>query len=139
MPICWTKYLDNDVLITISKLSVGNRIEVPGEAISNAIKNLWLQGLFDDVAINVKSVQGDSIFFDIAVVERPRLTRIDITGLNKSQIKDIQERVNGNSGQILNKNLLSTTQNTIERSLSDKRYLQDRKRDAKGTSMSVDV
>ena len=118
-----TQYLDNDVLITISKLNVGNRIEVPGEAISNAIKNLWLQGLFDDVAINVKSIQGDSIFFDIAVVERPRLTRIDITGLNKSQIKDIQERVNGNTGKIVNENLLSTTEGTIERYLAEKGYL----------------
>src|SRR5690606_21019243 len=85
--ITGTEYLDNEVLITISKLNVGNRIEVPGESISNAIKNLWAQGLFDDVAIKVDSVRDNAIFLNIAVVERPRLTRIDINGLSKTQTK----------------------------------------------------
>src|SRR5690554_4599199 len=118
-----TEYLDKEVLITISKLNVGNRIEVPGEAVSNAIKNLWLQGLFDDVAINVESIQDQTIFFDIVVVERPRLTRIDILGLSKSQTKDIKERLNENAGKILNESLLSTTKATIERYLAEKGYL----------------
>src|SRR5690606_22006758 len=95
----------------------------PGEAVSNAIKNLWLQGLFDDVAINVQSIQGETIFFDIAVVERPRLTRIDILGLSKTQTKEIKERLNENAGKILNENLLSTTKATIERYLAEKGYL----------------
>ena len=44
-----TQFLDKDVLITISKLTKGDRITVPGDATSNAVKNLWGQGLFDDV------------------------------------------------------------------------------------------
>lgn len=118
-----TEYLDNEVLITISKLNVGNRIEVPGESISNAIKNLWAQGLFDDVAIKVDSVRDNAIFLNIAVVERPRLTRIDINGLSKTQTKDIKERVNESSGKILNESLLNTTENTVRRYLSEKGYL----------------
>lgn len=117
-----TEYLDKEVLITISKLNVGNRIEVPGEAISTAIKNLWAQGLFDDVAVNIESVDGDNIFFDIVVVERPRLTRIDINGLSNSQTKDIKARVNESSGKIVNENLLRTTKGTIERYLAEKGY-----------------
>jgi len=117
-----TEYLDKEVLITISKLNVGNRIEVPGEAISTAIKNLWAQGLFDDVAVNIESVEGENIFFDIVVVERPRLTRIDIIGLSNSQTKDIKARVNESSGKIVNENLLRTTKNTIERYLAEKGY-----------------
>src|SRR5690554_478884 len=117
-----TEYLDKEVLITISKLNVGNRIEVPGEAISTAIKNLWAQGLFDDVAVNIESVDGDNIFFDIVVVERPRLTRIDINGLSNSQTKVIKARVNESSGKIVNENLLRTTKGTIERYLAEKGY-----------------
>ena len=118
-----TEYLDKEVLITISKLNVGNRIEVPGESISNAIKNLWAQGLFDDVSIKVDSVKDNTIFLNIAVVERPRLTRIDINGLSKSQTKDIKERVNESSGKILNESLLNTTENTVTRYLAEKGYL----------------
>src|SRR5690554_6029112 len=53
-----TEYLDNDVLITISRLVVGNRIEVPSEATSNVIKNLMAQGLFDDVELYADAIVG---------------------------------------------------------------------------------
>src|SRR5690606_28730222 len=56
-------------------------------------------------------------------VERPRLTRIDINGLSKTQTKDIKDRVNESSGKILNESLLSTTKATIERYLAEKGFL----------------
>src|SRR4051812_27337306 len=68
-----TKYLDKDVIITLSKLTKGEKVMLPGEATSNAIKNLWVQGLFDDVAVNIDRIVADTVYFEIAVVERPRL------------------------------------------------------------------
>ena len=44
--ISGVQFLDKEVLITISKLTPGEQITVPGDATSNAIKNLWAQGLF---------------------------------------------------------------------------------------------
>jgi len=89
-----TEFLEKDVLITISKLNVGQRITIPGEETANAIKNLWAQGLFDDVSLKVASIDEETIFLEIAVVERPRLTRIDIRGLNKSQTEEIRKQLN---------------------------------------------
>src|SRR5579872_3494290 len=51
--ISGTKNLDKDVLLTISKLSKGDKINLPGEANANVIKNLYAQGLFDDVQLNI--------------------------------------------------------------------------------------
>lgn len=121
--ISGTQYLDKDVLITISKLVVGNRILVPGEETTNAVHNLWIQGLFDDVALVAEAIKGDSIFFDIQVVERPRLTRIDIEGLNKTQTEEIKKRLNDNAGKIINENLMNTTRGTIQRYLGEKGFL----------------
>lgn len=121
--ISGTQFLDNDVLLTISKLAVGDRIEVPGEATSNAIKNLWSQGLFDNIELTVDIIKGDSIFFNIDVVERPRLTRIDLKGLSKSQTEEVRKRLNENTGKIINENLLNTTRNTISRYLREKGFL----------------
>lgn len=118
-----TEFLEKDVLITISKLAVGNRITIPGEETANAIKNLWAQGLFDDVALKVASIDDETIYLEIAVVERPRLTKIDIKGLSKTQTEDIQKKLNENSGKILNENLYNTTRGTIERYLAGKGYL----------------
>lgn len=118
-----TEYLDNDVLITISRLMVGTRIEVPSDATSNAVKSLMDQGLFDDVELYADAVRGDSIFFNIHVVERPRLTRIEINGLSKSQTEEVRKRLNENTGKIVNQNLMNTTRNTITRFLSEKHFL----------------
>lgn len=117
------KFLDKDALITISKLTKGERIVVPGDATSNAIKNLWSQGLFDDVQLNITQIAGDSIFFDIEVVERPRLTRIELKGLRKSQTEDIQAKLNDKTGKVVNENLLKTTTDIIKKHFEEKGYL----------------
>lgn len=118
-----TQYLDNDVLITISRLVTGARIEVPSDATSDVVKNLMAQGLFDHVALYADRIVGEEIFFNIHVVERPRLTRIELSGLNKSQTEEVRKRLNENTGKIVNENLLNTTRLTITRFLAEKNYL----------------
>ena len=118
-----TQNLDKDILIQISKLTPGDRIEVPGDATANAVKNLWTQGLFDDVKLNVTRIKEDSIFFDIAVVERPRLTRIDLVGLKKGQADDIREKLNDKKGKIVNEALLSNSTAIIKKYFNEKGYL----------------
>jgi outer membrane protein insertion porin family len=118
-----TQFLEKDVLITISKLTKGERIIVPGDATSNAIKNLWAQGLFDDVQLNITDIKGDSIFFEIAVVERPRLTRIELKGLRKSETEDVREKLSDKTGKVVNENLLKTTSDIIKKHFHEKGYL----------------
>lgn len=118
-----TKYLDKDVIITLSKLIKGERVTLPGDATANAIKTLWANGLFDDIEINITKIEEDSVFFDIQVVERPRLSSFELKGISKSQNTDILERLNAKSGKsIINENLYNSTSATIKKYLSDKGY-----------------
>ena len=121
--VAGTQYLDADVLITISKLTVGQYIEVPSEATSNVIKDLMAQNLFDEVQLWATKIDGDNIFLEIRVKERPRLTRIDINGLSKSQTEEVNKRLNASAGRIVNENLLLSTRTTIQRFLREKSYL----------------
>jgi len=118
-----TQHLDNNVLITISKLVVGQYIEVPSEATSNVVKVMMAQGLFDDVQLWAEKIEGETIFLNIRVNERPRLTRIDINGLSKSQTEEVRKRLKDNAGKVVNENLINTTRNTIQRFLREKAYL----------------
>jgi outer membrane protein insertion porin family len=118
-----TEFLDKDVLITISKLTIGDRVTVPGDATSNAVKNLWLQGLFDDVKLNITEIRSDTVFFEIAVVERPRLTRIELLGLKKGEITDVNEKLNDKTGKVVNENLLKTTTDIIKKHFTEKGFL----------------
>lgn len=117
------QYLETDVLVTISKLVVGQYIEVPSEATANVVKTLMAQNLFDDVQLYADRIEDETIFFDIRVVERPRLTRIDINGLSKGQTDEIRKRLNNNSGKIVNENLIKTTRSVVERFLREKSFL----------------
>jgi outer membrane protein insertion porin family len=117
------KYLDVSVLITISKLAVGDRILVPGEATSNAVKNLWAQGLFDDVSLEVSKTSNDTIYFDLILAERPRVSRVVIKGLGKSETSDIQEKLNNQKGKIVNENLKNVINSIITKHFAEKGYL----------------
>ena len=117
------KYLDVSVLVTISKLAVGERILVPGEATSNAVKNLWAQGLFDDVALEINRTSNDTIYFDLILAERPRVSRVVIKGLGKSETSDIQEKLNNQKGKIVNENLKNVINSIITKHFSEKGFL----------------
>lgn len=117
------QFLDQDALITISKLTRGERITVPGDVTASAIKNLWAQDLLDDVKLNITQIKGDSIYFDIAVVERPRLTRVEIKGLRKGQAEEVRGKLDNKKGKIVNQNLLNTISNAIKKYFNEKGYL----------------
>jgi outer membrane protein insertion porin family len=118
-----TQYLDKDVIIKLSKLNVGDVVTLPGEATANAIKNLWVQGLFDDVQIFVTKLVEDTVYFDIEVVERPRLSSFEIIGVTKSQKTDINEKLADKAGKtIINDNLYNSTRTIINKFLLDKGY-----------------
>jgi outer membrane protein insertion porin family len=117
------KYLDKDVIITLSKLIKGERVILPGEATTNAIKNLWIQGLFDDIQLSVTKIDIDTVYFDIQVVERPRLSSFDLKGVTKSQATDLNEKLADKAGKtIINDNLYNTTKSIINKYLLDKGY-----------------
>ena len=45
--------LDKNALISLSGLRVGDKVKIPGDKISNAIRKLWKHGLVGDISINV--------------------------------------------------------------------------------------
>jgi outer membrane protein insertion porin family len=121
--ITGTKKLDKDVLLQIAKLTKGEKITIPGEANANVIKNMYAQQLFDDVQLNIVKISQDTVFFEIVVVESPRLSRLHLTGVSKGQIEDIQKKLTDKTGKIVNQNLLSTTTAIIKKHYAEKGFL----------------
>jgi outer membrane protein insertion porin family len=121
--IVGTKNLDKDVLLTISKLNKNDRINLPGEANANVIKNLYAQGLFDDVQLNITRINLDTIFLEIVVVERPRLSRMRFSGIRKGEIEDVQKLLADKTGKIVNENMLSTTKAIVKKHFNEKGFL----------------
>lgn len=117
------KYLDNSVLVTLSGLTVGDKINVPGEELSKAIKNLWEQGLFENVIISATQVQGELIFLNIDLQERPRMSTFTFGGIKKAEADNVRDEIKIASGDVVTDNMLIRTKNTVRKYFVEKGYL----------------
>ncbi len=117
------KYLDVNVLIMLSGLTVGDNIKIPGDKITQSIKKLWDQGLFEDVKISVSSIVDNQVFLDIQLRERPRLAKFQFNGIKKSDADDIREKIRLVKGDYVTDNLIIKTTNIIRKFYRDKGYL----------------
>ena len=118
-----TKFLDKNVLTTISGLTVGDRITVPGDQITNSIKKLWKQKLFSNVIIKVDYVQDGLIFLIIELEERPRMSKYRFFGVKKKEIDDLRESVRLVKLQIVTENLIINTENTVRNYFKNEGFL----------------
>ena len=85
--------VDSAVVKLISGLPIGDKITIPGEKTSEAIDNLWKEGMFEDVQININKIDGDYIWLDIFLVEKPRIVLHNFPGLKKSEAEDLNKKL----------------------------------------------
>ena len=118
-------FSDDNAVIGISGLRVGDKIKVPGGNIPKAIKSLWKLRLFTDVQILQEKTIGDVIFLEILVQERPRLSRHSFEGPKKGVHDDLNEEVNKFllKGGIVTENVKVNAAEAIEEYYVGKGYL----------------
>lgn len=121
-----TEYIEDNVVIMVTRLNVGQTITVPGDDISNAINNLWRQDLFRDVSIAVTSIQDNIIFLDIELKERPRLTRYEFIGARRSDADNLRDKLNLTRGDVVTESLLFRAESAIKDYYIEKGFLRPR-------------
>ena len=114
--------LDENAIISLSGLKVDDRIEVPGDAISGALKKLWGQGIIGDVKILITKIEGEDIYLLLDLTERPRFSRVEFEGINKTQEGELRDKVNIR-GRVVRDDVLNTAKRNIEKYYLDKGFL----------------
>lgn len=114
--------LDENAIISLSGLKVDDRIDVPGDAISGALKKLWGQGIIGDVKILVTKIEGEDIYLLLDLTERPRFSRVEFEGINKTQEGELRDKVNIR-GRVVRDDVLNTAKRNIEKYYLDKGFL----------------
>lgn len=117
------RYLDTDVLIQISGLSVGDEISIPGDEISDAIKKLWGHQMFSDVKIEAAKIVGNQVWLNIYLQERPRLADVNFYGISKSERDDVTEKVLLLKGSQVTDNQLNNAERIIKSIFHEKGFL----------------
>ena len=110
------------VLIGFSGLAVGDKIEVPGDQITKSIRRFWKQGLFSDVKIVATKIEGDKIWLEIRLKQRPRVSEIVYNGLKKSEREDVEVKVGISKGAQMTPNLADRAEKVVTKYLTEKGF-----------------
>jgi len=117
------RYLDPNTLISLTGLRVGDAITVPGEEIGKSIRKLWAQGILGDVSVTIARTEGDKIFLDYNLKERPRLSKFTFAGIRKSQTEDLTKKITLIRGKVVTDALINNTRTQVRKFFVNKGYL----------------
>lgn len=107
-------HADDYIIIANSGLSIGERVEVPGDILTAATKRLWRQGLYSSVKITAEKIYGDKIWLLISLKQQPRLSEIRYQGVKGGEKKDLNERLGMVAGQQITPNIIARATQIIK-------------------------
>jgi outer membrane protein insertion porin family len=117
------RYLDEGVLITLTGLNIGERFKIPGDKIATAIENLWKQGLLSDIKVTATKINGDRIFLNFELSERPRLSKFAFSGISKNEADKLRDKLQLVKGKVITENLIQITKNQVKDYYVEKGFL----------------
>ncbi len=99
-------HLDTSIVFSIAGIQIGDKIMIPGsEVFAKSIQNLWRQKLFSNVQIFITKIEGDRIWLEINVAERPRLGNFKFIGAKKAEVEELQGKIGLTKQVIITENM----------------------------------
>ena len=110
------------VLIGFSGLSIGDKVSVPGEEITNALKRFWKHGLFSDVKIRTPKITEDKVWLEIVLTQRPIVSDIQISGVKKGERSDLETQIGMAKGSQVTPNLIDRAKKVTKKYFEGKGF-----------------
>ncbi|RTL58337.1 MAG: outer membrane protein assembly factor [Sphingobacteriales bacterium] len=121
--IAGNRYYDEALVISISGMSVGDEVTIPGgDNFSKAITNLWKQNLFNNIELYITKLVGNVIYIEFNVQERPRLSNVFFKGIRKSEQEDLEGKIGIAKSQVITENRRRTAVENIKKFYFDKGF-----------------
>ena len=117
------EFVDPAVVVMLSGLRVGMTVKVPGDKITQAIKNLWNQGLFEDIQIIQTQRVGGKVFLNIDLKERPRISKFSFKGVKRSEAEELRKKINITRGDVATEHTYNKTSGIVKKYYADKGFL----------------
>ena len=118
-------YFGEQQIVNQTGLHPGMEVTVPSDELSNVVRRLWLQRFFEDVSLEIDSLNTarDSAWFRVRIKERPRVSRWSFSGVKSGERKDIEERLNLRRGGEFSEYVEKTSADIIKRYFAEKGFL----------------
>ncbi|MGH2552260.1 MAG: BamA/OMP85 family outer membrane protein [Chitinophagaceae bacterium] len=118
------RFLDTSIIYSIANLQPGDKFVHPGEDVfAKSINSLWRQRFFANVQIYVTKIEDNKVWIEVNVQERPRLGNFTFVGIKKSEVEDIQAKINLAKQTIITENTRRDIIENISKFYSEKGYL----------------
>lgn len=118
-----SNHFDNQLLISLSGLAVGDKVSIPGtDKFAKAVQNIWNQRYFDNVEVFFTKLEGKNLFLEIHVQERPVLSDFKFKGIKKSQGDDLETKVGLIKNRVITENMRRNAVEAILKYFFDKGY-----------------
>ena len=117
------RYFDENLLLSIAGINVGDEITIPGgDNFSKSINKLWGQNYFSNVEIYITKLEGKNISLEIAVTERPRLSKFYFKGIKRGDSDDLLTKAGLVSGRVVTESMKRTTVEAINKYYAEKGF-----------------
>ena len=117
-----TEFLDKSLLLSLSGLAVGDKVVMPGDHFAKAIQGLWGQRLFSNIAIYITKIEGNKIWLEIALVEKPRMSSFTFKGVKKSDADELTTKAALRKGSVVTEALQQNTLAVVRKFYAEKGF-----------------
>lgn len=117
------QFLDPNSMISMSGLKIGDKIKVPGDAITSAIKKLMDQKILEDVEVLYRKIEGEQIWLELHIKEQSRLFKVTYDGIRKGEQESLNDKIKLPKGRIISNTMIKNTQLAVKRFFMDKGFL----------------
>ena len=108
---------------TYTGLREGQPVVIPGDQISAILKKLWGLELFTDIAFYITKIEGDKVFLELNIIERPTLSNVTVYGVKSRKVPDIINDTDLKKGKKITESLIANTKNYLENRYRKQGYL----------------
>jgi outer membrane protein insertion porin family len=113
---------DDYLILGYAGINIGDRVAIPGDDITNAVKRLMKQTLFAQARVELEKVAGDKAWLKIKLRTQPRIGKVNYIGAKKGEIKDLQERLQLVRGNQISQNIVNRAEAIVKKYYTDKGF-----------------
>ena len=118
-------YLSEEQIISVTGIAAGDKITIPSQELSDAVKRVTAQRYFSNVELVIDSLSTyqDTVWLALNLTQLPRVSKWVIRGVKSGQRSDLQERLKLiNRGTALSDYVSQASVNIIKKYFHEKGF-----------------
>lgn len=124
MSVTGLRKFSEETVKVFTGLITGQKIKLPGDKLTSAIKKLYESKQFSNVDVYLVKTDGEAAYLEFDVQELPQLNQVRINGIKKSKAKELIKDAELKLGAMVTDNLMVTTKNYFTKKYTDKGFLK---------------